>query len=130
MYEKSDKIRRQLGENIKKLRMSRGYTQDKFGKACGKRQAVISSWEVGIRQPELDVIFEVAEAFHVPISSLIPIEASGTDEDITISIAEMIQMDPRYRLLFEKAKKADLNKLDAVLSVLDAIAVEPDTDDE
>lgn len=128
MYQKSDKIRKQFGENIRHLRMSRGYSQEKFAQLCGKSQAVISSWEIGIRQPELDVIFEVAEALHVPITSLIPVEANDTEEDVAKEIADMIHTDPQYRLFFDKVKKADPKKLHVVLSMLDAISFESEQD--
>ena len=123
MYPKSDKIRKIFGENIRRLRVSRGYSQEKFAKECNKSQAVISSWEIGIRQPELDTIFEIADAFHVPVTSLIPVEATDEDMDIATHIAELVHPDPRLALLFEKALLADPDKLDVVLSMLDAIAM-------
>ena len=126
MYPKSDKIRMIFGDNIRRLRTSRGYSQEKFAKACNKSQAVISSWELGIRQPELDTIFEVADAFHVPVTSLIPVEASGSEMDFAAGIAELLHTDPRYAMLFEKARAADPTKLDVVLSMLDAIALHPE----
>lgn len=123
MYPKSDKVRKLFGEKIRQLRVSRGYSQEKFARECNKSQAVISSWELGIRQPELDTIFEVADAFHVPVTSLVPIEVSSNEMDIAMLIAEMLHKDPRYAMLFEKAKAADPSKLDVVISMLDAIAM-------
>ena len=124
MYAKSDNIRKKFAENIRRLRLSRGYSQEKFAQACNKSQAVISSWEIGIRQPELDVIFEVAECFHVPVSTLIPLEESGMAEDIDQKTIDMLHQNPRLCTTFDKTKYFDEKQMSVVMSVIDAIAKE------
>ena len=113
-----------FGENLKALRKSRGYSQDRFAKEIGSNQVNVSAWELGTRRPYLDTIKHIAETFNVPLSSLISIEDSGMDEDYVREIADMLQRDPKIRLLFDKTKYMSQSDIDAVLNVVKAITKE------
>lgn len=113
-----------FAENLRTLRKSRGYSQDKFAKMIGSNQVTLSSWEVGTRVPALSTIQEIADTFHVPLSSLISIQDSGMNDDYVQEIAEMLQRDPKIRLLFDRAKFMTRSDIDAVLGVIDAITKE------
>lgn len=113
-----------FGENLRELRKSRGYSQDKFARLLGSNQVNVSAWEIGTRMPNLSTIKHIAETFNVPLSSLIPRDASGSDEDYIREVADMIQHDPKIRLLFDRAKYMTQTDLDAVLSVMNAITKE------
>ena len=65
-----------FAENLRQLRKSRGYSQDRFAKMIGSNQVTLSSWEVGYRMPSLATIQEIADTFNVPLSSLISIQDS------------------------------------------------------
>lgn len=113
-----------FGENIKNLRKSRGYSQDKFARAIGSNQVNVSAWEVGTRTPTLATMRHIADVFNIPLSSLISIEDTGIDEDYVKEVAEMLQRDPKVRILFDRAKYMSPSDLDAVLGVIDAITKE------
>lgn len=113
-----------FAENLRQLRKSRGYSQDRFAKMIGSNQVTLSSWEVGYRMPSLATIQEIADTFNVPLSSLISIQDSGMDDDYVKEIAEMLQHDPKIRLLFDRAKYLSRSDLDVVLGVIDAITKE------
>jgi len=113
-----------FAENLRTLRKSRGYSQDKFARLIGSNQVTLSSWEVGTRVPALSTIQEIADTFHVPLSSLISIQDTGMDDDYVREVADMLQRDPKIRLLFDRAKFMSQNDLDAVLSIVDAITRE------
>lgn len=119
-------IRKKFGENLRALRKSRGYSQMKFADAIGATQAAVSAWEVGIREPEFSVIFDIAAKFQVPVSSLIPLEESGMDEDVVQKAADMLHRNPRLCLTFDKTKYFDEKQMGVVMSVIDAIAKESD----
>ena len=119
-------IRKKFGENLRALRKSRGYSQMKFAEAIGATQAAVSAWEVGIREPEFSVIFDIAAKFQVPVSSLIPLEESGMDEDVVQKAADMLHRNPRLCLTFDKTKYFDEKQMGVVMSVIDAIAKESD----
>ena len=113
-----------FGENIKKLRTSRGYTQDKFARVIGSNQVNVSAWEVGTRVPTLATIRRIADTFNLPLSSLISLEDSGMEDDYVREIADMLQRDPKVRMLFDKARFMSASDLDAVLGVVNAITRE------
>lgn len=113
-----------FGENLRNLRKSRGYSQDRFAQAIGSNQVNVSAWELGTRMPNLTTIKHIADTFRVPLSSLLPIENTGMEEDIVQEVADMMQHDPKIRLLFDRAKYLTQDDLDAVISVVNAITRE------
>lgn len=118
-----------FGENIRALRKSRGYSQERFAREIGSTQVVVSSWEVGTRVPLLATIKHVAEVFHVPLSSLIPLEDTGKDEDFVQEVADALQRDPKIRMLFDRTRYMSGTDLDAVLGVVNAITKERGQDE-
>lgn len=113
-----------FGDNIRELRRSRGYTQDRFARICGTNQVNVSAWEVGTRTPTLATIRKIANTFNVPVSSLISIDDTGLDGDYVQEVADMLRRDPKFRLLFDRAKFLSDEDLDAVLGVVSAITRE------
>ena len=126
----NSQIKKKLGENIRALRKSRGYSQMKFAEAIGfgVTQAAVSAWEVGIREPELYVIFGIADQFKVPVSSLIPLEGSGNDMDCVQTVLDLLNKNPRLFMMFDKMKYFDEKQISVVMSVVDAIAKESDAE--
>ena len=90
----------------------------------GTTQAAVSAWEVGIREPELSVIFGIAEKFNVPVSSLIPLDESGNNDDVVQMAADMLHQNPHLCVTFDKIKYFDEKQIGVVMSVIDAIAKE------
>ena len=121
-------IRKKFGENLRSLRKSRGYSQLKFAETIGigTTQAAVSAWETGIREPEFSVIFAIAETFRVPVSSLLPLEASGMEEDVLMKAADMLRENPGLCAALDKIKYFDEKQMAVVMSVIDAIAKETD----
>lgn len=120
----NERVRKIFGENLRKLRQSRGYSQFKFAEIMGVTQAAISAWELGVREPELGIVFAIAKQFNVPVSSLIPIEKTGMDEDIDQKALDFLHQNPRWCVTFDKTRYFDERQMDVVLSVIDAIAKE------
>ena len=112
-----------LGENIRKLRQSRGLSQDRFAKTIGNNQVNVSAWEIGTRNPSLATVRHIADTFNVPLSSLIPLSEDNED-DCVREVAELLQRDPKVRLLFDRAKYLSPSDLDTVLAVIGAITKE------
>lgn len=122
-------IRRKFGENLRNLRKSRGYSQMKFAEMIGTTQAAVSSWEIGIREPEFGMVFNIADIFNVPVSSLIPIEESGMEEDMNQKLIDMLHQNPQLCVTFDKTKYFDEKQINVVMSVIDAISKEHDLND-
>lgn len=119
-----------FGEKLKALRQSRFITQQKLANDLGISQSAIASYETNVREPSFAIIEKFANYFHVPFSSLTPSDAStnaNTDEGIRIS--ELLHLNPKLRLLFDRAKNFNEQDLDAVLGIVNAISRERDADD-
>lgn len=119
-------IRKKFGENLRALRKLRGYSQMKFAEVIGATQAAVSAWELGVREPEFSIVFGIAQQFHVPVSSLIPLEESGMDEDVVQKAADMLHRNPRLCVTFDKTKYFDEKQMGVVMSVIEAISKESD----
>lgn len=113
---------RTFAENIKALRKSRGYTQEKFAEVIGNKQVNVSAWEVGTRTPYLSTIRQIADTFKVPLSSLISIENTGIDEDYVNNIAESLQREPKLKQVFDKILYMEQSDLDALIGIINAMA--------
>ena len=110
-----------FGENLRELRKSRGYSQDRFAREIGSNQMTLSSWEVGTRMPALSTIQHIADTFHVPLSSLISLESTGKEEDGDRELLDLIKSNPMIRELVDKSRylsDADIRMLLDVISAL------------
>ena len=60
-----------IGENIKHLRLQRGYSQEDLAKALGyKSYTTITKWESGVSEPTLKMTHEIARFFNVSVDDL------------------------------------------------------------
>jgi len=110
-----------FGENLRALRKSRGYTQERFARAINSNQANVTAWERETRMPNLETITMIAQTFKVPLSSLLPMEDTGMDEDYVREIADLLMSRPEIRRLIDKIRYMPAKDLDAILRVVDAM---------
>ena len=61
----------ELGHRIRNLRKRTGLSQLDFGTDIGTTQATVAGWESGRGYPKLESIGKMAEAFGVPVSTLL-----------------------------------------------------------
>lgn len=60
-----------LGENVKNLRKSKGYSQEALAGQLHVVRQTISKWEKGISVPDAEMLSQIAELFEVPVSELL-----------------------------------------------------------
>jgi len=60
-----------LGQNLKYLRKSTGYTQEQYGSFFNLTKSAIVNYESGIRKIPVDLLFQIAHFHDVTIDSLI-----------------------------------------------------------
>jgi len=72
---KNDKV---LGEQIRKLRMSKKYTLALMADRLGVTTSAVASYENGSRNPSFDVLMKIARIFNVTVDTLL----GGNDEDL------------------------------------------------
>lgn len=110
-----------FGENLRELRKSRGYSQDRFAREIGSNQMTVSAWEIGTRMPALSTIQHIADTFHVPLSSLISLQSTGNEEDGDRELLDLIQSRQKLRELMSKARYLSDEDLDVILNVANAL---------
>ena len=70
-----------LAENIRRCRKDLGLTQDQLAERLGVTLGAVSKWERGGSEPDLGIIMDLAEIFHVSVDALIGFSMHGTDAD-------------------------------------------------
>lgn len=110
-----------FGENLKELRKSRGYSQDKFARVIGSNQVNVSSWELGTRMPKLETVKHIADTFKVPLSSLISLEETGMDDDYVRQIADLLKERSKLKTVIDKARYLSDEDLDVIVSMVNAL---------
>ncbi len=88
--------------NLKYLREKRGITQEALSKQLGVSLGSISHWEKGLRTPNMDMIVNIANYFHV-------------NEDIIFK--DLKQQDNRDTVFTTHIYKGDLYSVDLVSQV-------------
>lgn len=117
-----------FGEKLRQLRKSRGISQQKLADSIGVAQSTIAGYETSVREPDFATIERFARFFRVPFSSLTPSDEVLDDEFIH-QVADVLHQNPKLGLLFDKARYLNGKDIDAVLSVVNAIARERDDEE-
>ena len=63
-------IKHLLGVNVRRLRESMGWSQDKLSEKSGLHRTYISGIERGIRNPTISIVDQVAISLNVTVSEL------------------------------------------------------------
>lgn len=64
-------MRRLVGENVRRVRLKKGLTQETFAEKSGFTQQYISDLERGLRNPTFVTLFELATALEVSHMDLV-----------------------------------------------------------
>lgn len=64
-------MRRLVGRNVKRLRLEKGLTQERFSELSGFTQQYLSDLERGRRNPTVVTLFELAQALGVEHGALV-----------------------------------------------------------
>src|SRR5262245_34041224 len=70
-------IRSRLGDNVKALRQSRGWTQEQLGERAGISYKFIGEIERGVGNPSVDYLDRLSQALEVDITDLFGSPAKG-----------------------------------------------------
>ena len=64
-------IRARLGLNMRRLRQSKGWSQEEFAHEAGLHRTYVSDQERGARNPTIDVVDKLAVALDVKVGALL-----------------------------------------------------------
>lgn len=110
-----------FGENLRALRRSRGYSQEKFAEAIGSNQACVTAWERNTRTPALSMIRYIADTFKVPLSTLLPLSETGIEQDSDRELIDLMRTNPMLHELMDRARFLNDQDLSLILSVVCAL---------
>ena len=83
-----------LEENIYRLRMSHGLSQESLAELLGVSRQSVSKWETGTSVPDLDKLIKLCDIFGVTLDELTgrtePSESGGTDTDDSSDNADAV----------------------------------------
>lgn len=71
-------MRRLVGQNVKKVRLEKGLTQEQFSELSGFSQQYLSGLETGRRNPTVVTVYELAQALGVHYLDLLQPPSSRT----------------------------------------------------
>ena len=106
---------------FKRLRLSRGLTQQEISEKLGISRSTIGMYETGAREPDYDTLELIADFFNVDMdyllgrtdkTTMIP-ESFYYFNDETREIAQEIFENPELRSLFDVAKDIPADRLKA-----------------
>jgi transcriptional regulator with XRE-family HTH domain len=64
-------IRQRLAANLRRLRQSKGWSQEEFAHEAGLHRTYVSDLERGARNPTITVVDKLAVALGVPVGTLL-----------------------------------------------------------
>lgn len=99
----------QLGDKIKQIRESKGFSQKEFAKLIGVSNSRLSNWELGINRPDVDNLSSICKALDISADSLLEFTPSIPESMDMIEIG----LIKKYRALDEHGKQV----VDAVLDL-------------
>ena len=74
MATNQEKILKEFGKNLKKLRVERGYSTRKFANEAEISDSALARLETGATNPTLITLLKIAEALQVDLNTLMPMK--------------------------------------------------------
>ena len=78
----------QVGNHIKKLRQSKGITQEELAEHLNVTRQAVSNWETNKTQPDIETLTKLAEYFEVSVEEIIYGEKQSKAEIITKTVTQ------------------------------------------
>lgn len=72
-----------FSENLKKLRKTKGLSQEELAVRLNVVRQTISKWEKGLSVPDADMLIKIAEIFEIPVSEIL---GAKLDKETDINI--------------------------------------------
>lgn len=114
-----------FASRLKQLRTTRGLTQKELGEVLNVSQNAIYNWETGHREPNIDIIEQIAAFFGVSASYLMgwnenkPQQTSYYLNDDARDLAQFLYENPDYKVLFDASRKISKKDIEFVKEMLD-----------
>lgn len=132
-----------LANNIRYLRRKYNYSQDYIAEKLGyKSYTTIQKWEMGISEPSIAKLRELADLFHVDINDMTTkniekMESEPINEqdhyymnDETRQIAQEIFEKPGLRSLFKAARDLPPERLQAHINFIESLKAQEEKNND
>ena len=101
-----DVNQQKIGEFLKHLRKEQGLTQEQLAEAFYVSSRTVSRWETGSNMPDLEILIELADFYHVDIREII--DGERKSENMDNETKDTLKKVAEYA---EEEKKRIKNKL-------------------
>lgn len=97
-----------IGENIKRLRLEKGVTQEQLSEILGVSSVAVSKWERGETMPDISLLPKIAFYFQTTIDELLNYDACSVELEITEFIRKHTEAAEAYQnyLCLELSREA------------------------
>lgn len=120
-----------LAKNIRYLRKQHNYSQDYIAEKLGyKSYTTIQKWEMGVSEPPVTKLKELANLFNVDINDMTTKDMEKmsnnkeynyySDEE-TRDLVQFLHENQEYKVLFDASRKVKKKDIDFVKQVIDRI---------
>ena len=91
-------IAKNLGNNIKKFRLEKGFSQENLALRAGIHPAYLGRLERGEKCPTLDTVFKICDALSVPVADIITFsEKENKSEGDKKTVEEILEKLPKSK---------------------------------
>ena len=104
-----------LNENIKRIRKSKGLSQEELAIKLNVVRQTVSKWENGLSVPDSNMLISLSEALDTPVSVLLGEIVEQTDVNELKVISEKLEI---INLQFALSRKTKRKKLIVLFSLL------------
>ena len=123
-----------LSENIKKLRQSKGLTQEELADQLGVSFQSVSRWENALSYPDIELIPEIARFFEVSTDALMGVEKATVERNRAVDLKkirmdEFNSMDEKLEYLREMHRKYP-HDAETLIHLIYALSSYPELADE
>ena len=119
-----------FAEALKRLRKQHNLRQTELAKALGVAQSTVGSWEVGVREPDFEMVRQIADFFHVPTDALLRSQSDAAStvalDKETIEIIDAVRDNPEMKLLFSVTSSATKEDIIRAVHIIEALKNERD----
>lgn len=79
-----------LGENLKRLRKEKGYSQDELAERLHVVRQTVSKWEKELSVPDAQMLINLSEILDTPVNVLLGEDIREEEQDQTAVISEQL----------------------------------------
>lgn len=112
-----------FAERLKELRVSRGYSQQELARKVGLSKSSVSMYEVGAREPSLEVLEMFGDFFNVTTDYLLGKEDGSVYylDPEAAALAQEIYQRKELRVLFDATRNISKEDLQFVIDMIERL---------